>query len=182
MRHAVFSACLLSLAGCAATTAASSGGPPPAAVLTAENSRSGTVRTRANVAPVEHVEFPMQQVWDALPAIYTELGIPEVGQDPATRTVGNGSFIVTRTLAGEPLSRFLLCGTTAFGAPLADEARVQIDVRTTVSAEGAESSVRTTLVATARANRGTSADTVPCNSTGRLEARIATLVRQKLAS
>jgi len=181
MRYIVLSAGLLSLAGCATTTAPSSGGALPPAV-TARSSRSAEVRTRVEVAPAEHVEFPMQAVWDALPGVYTALGVPAVGADPATRAVGNGNFVVSRTLAGEPLSRFLTCGTTAVGRPLADEARVQIDMRTVVSAEGEGSSVRTTLRATARANNGTSSDAVPCTSTGRLESRITTMVRQKLVS
>jgi hypothetical protein len=182
MRHIVLSAWLLSLAGCATTTAPGSGGSALPPTVTARSTRSAEVRTRVDVARAEHVEFPVQAVWDALPGVYTALGVPEVGADPATRTVGNGSFVVSRTLAGEPLSRFLACGTTAVGRPLADEARVQIDMRTVVTAEGDGSSVRTTLQATARANNGTSSDTVPCNSTGRLEERIANMVRQKLVS
>jgi hypothetical protein len=182
MRYIVLSACMLSLAGCATTTTAPASGGALPPTVTARSTRSAEVRTRVEVAPAEHVEFPMQAVWDALPGVYTGLGVPQVGADPATRTVGNGSFVVSRTLGGEPLSRYLACGTTAVGRPLADEARVQMDMRTTVTAEGDGSSVRTTLRATARANNGTSSDAVPCTSTGRLEARITTLVRRKLVS
>jgi hypothetical protein len=181
MRHIVLSAWLLSLAGCATTSAPSSGGGLPPVMATRSN-RSADVRPRAEVARAEHVEFPMQAVWDALPGVYTELGVPEVGVDPAARTVGNGSFVASRTLGGEPLSRFVSCGTTPIGRPVADEARVQMDVRTVVTAEGGETSLRTTLQATARGNRGTSSDNLPCTSTGRLEARIAIMLRQKLVS
>ncbi len=181
MRHVILSAWLLSLAGCATTSAPSSGGALPP-VMTTRSNRSAEVRTRAEVARAERIEFPMQAVWDALPGVYAELGVPEVGADPAARTVGNGSFVVSRTLGGEPLSRFVACGTTPVGRPVADEARVQMDVRTVVTAEGGETSMRTTVQATARGNRGTSSDNLACTSTGRLEARIATTLRRKLVS
>lgn len=182
MRTIVLCSSLLALAACATNTGTSAANTTPALV---DNQTTGQaiIRTRADIAAAERVSAPMQNVYDVLPEIYTELGVAEVGADPATRTVGNGRLQVSRRFGGEPLSRYLQCGVTAFGAPLADEARVEMDVRTTVSADPAGgTSLRTVLTASARNNRGTSADHVQCNSTGVLERRIATMVRQKTGS
>jgi hypothetical protein len=58
-----------------------------------------------------------------------------------------------------------------------------MDLRTTVTADPAGGTLlRTVLTATARNNRGTSADLVQCNSTGVLERRITNMARQKTGS
>jgi hypothetical protein len=182
MRTLVLCSSLLTLAACAATTGTGARNTTPPLVDN-QTTPQAIVRPRADIATAERINAPIQNVYDVLPEIYTELGVAEVGADPATRTVGNGRLQVSRRFGGEPLSRYLQCGNTAFGAPLADEARVEMDLRTTVSVDAAGgTSLRTVLTAMARNNRGTSADHVACNSTGVLERRITTMVRQKTGS
>jgi len=184
MRTLILCSSLLALAACATTAGTGTGAnttTPP--LVDNQTTGQGILRTRADVSSAERINAPIQRVYDVLPAVYRELGVAEVGADSTTRTVGNGRVQVSRRFGGEPVSRYVQCGTTAFGAPLADEARVEMDLRTTVSADPAGgTALRTVLTATARGNRGTSTDQVQCNSTGSLESRIAAMVRQRVGS
>lgn len=184
MRNLVLSASLLMLAACAsggARTAGTNTNTP--AIISGETTQGAVIRPRVEASLASSLQFPMQAVYDALPAVYAELGIAEVGQDPTARTVGNGQIIVNRTFAGQRASHWLACGVSSFGNELADNARIELSVRTTVSPEGADgSSVRTLVEATARNNRGTSSDVVACGSTGRLERRIVDILTRKLVS
>ena len=181
MRKLALFSSLLVLAACASTgTGGGNTTTPP--LVDSQTTGQAILRTRTDVSAAVRIDAPIQRVYDLLPAIYTELGVTEVGRDPATRTVGNGRIAASRRFAGEPLSRYLQCGTTAFGGALADEARVEMALRSTVAADAQGTALQTTVTATARPNRGTGGDQVQCNSTGALEARIAAMVRQKLAS
>ena len=184
MRNLVLSASLLMLAACAAGGARTAGtNTNTPATANTQTTQGAYIRPRADATVAVMLPFPMQAVYDALPAVYNDLGITEVGQDPTARTVGNGRIIANRTFAGQRLSHWLSCGTNTFGNEVADNARIELSVRTTVAPDGATgSSVRTLVEATARNNRGTSADVAECGSTGRLETRITNMLQQRLAS
>lgn len=178
MRVTRLSPLLLALAACATSTGgvATSTQPPGYEQSAAQT----VVRTRGAFVPAEDVQAPLQRVWEALPQVYAELGIADAGQDPAARTVGHGRVLVSRRFAGQPVSYWLSCGATAVGSSAADEFRVQMAVRTTLTPAGDATSVRTVIEATARSPQGTSSDVRSCATTGRLEQRIAAMLRQKL--
>lgn len=178
MRRTFLSPLLLALAACATSTGGVATSTVPPGIET--SGAQPVVRTRGEFAPAEDVQAPLQRVWDALPQVYAELGIADAGQDPATRTVGHGRVVVSRRFAGQPVSYWLSCGATATGSSAADEFRVQMAVRTTLAPSGSATSVRTVIEASARGNQGTSSDARDCTTTGRLEQRIAALLRQKL--
>lgn len=135
----------------------------------------------APAVPPQGVEAPPERVLAALQQVYAELEIPGAASDPASRTVGTPTHLLSRTLAKERTGDLLDCGRTTSGERAADVYRVRGAVRTTVASWGGTgSSVRTVVEGTARSNEGWTGGEVRCVSTGRLEARIAALLRQRL--
>ncbi|HET6229896.1 MAG TPA: hypothetical protein VFE05_07505 [Longimicrobiaceae bacterium] len=175
----LFGFCAL-LGGCAASTstvAARSSDPGRSEIV--GNGGNGTEITLApDISMASAVsDLPPAQLWAALPAVYTQLGIEPNVNDPGTRTVGNLRFTPHRQYNGQPLSKYVNCGiSNTTGAPLADTYLVRMSLRTTVEAQGTGSRLNTTMEATARNVEGTSTSNVRCQSTGLLEQRIATVV------
>lgn len=136
-------------------------------------------RTSAEVT----VNAPPARVWEAVRDTYTALGIPMGTSDPRAMTYGNQKIVVRRRLADAPLSRFLNCGHTAAGAPVADTYRVTLSLLTTVHpAPGGASRVTTRLGASAESIDGSSSNVVACGSTGVLETRIGEGVQSRARS
>lgn len=122
----------------------------------------------------------IDEVWRVLPSVYGELGI-EVGTvDSGARTMGNARLVMSRSLAGQRLSRYLSCGSGMSGQPIADEYRVEASLLTILHPEEDGSTrVETRLTATAM-SRASSGAPLACGSTGRLEARIAEMIALRL--
>jgi hypothetical protein len=121
------------------------------------------------------------QVWAALPEVFTEMGLDQAGVlDEAGRIYGTQPASVRRRLAGVALSRLLDCGARA-GIANADSYAVTIAIRTQVQPDGAGGSfLRTEVDAHGRAT-GTSDVSVRCGSTNVLERRIERLVKARIA-
>jgi hypothetical protein len=127
----------------------------------------------------EWIAAPSGQVYQALVAVYSELGIPATVVNPSTGLVASVDRRVVGRLSGTNLSRYLSCGTTMTG-PRADQDRVVLSVVSRVKPEGADKSrVETRVVATATGTSGTS-DRLPCTTTGELEARVHNGVKAAL--
>jgi len=171
------------LAGCA-----SSGG---AAGIEGTQSRSVEVRSGTEseyrmemvntAAGRVAIAASADQVWAALPDVFTEVGLDQAGVlDESARVYGMQPTSVRRRLAGVPLSRLLDCGSRA-GIPNADSYSVTVAIRTQVQPDGAEGSfLRTELEAHGRAT-GTSDASVRCGTTNELERRIERLVKARIA-
>lgn len=108
--------------------------------------------------------------WRAVLDAYSALEVPVANIDSVQGLVTNPRLRVSRRLAGQPLSRYFDCGTTAFGRPAADEYVLNISLTTHVEAMAPDSSrVSTSVDANARDPRGTSTEPVRCGSRGSLE-------------
>jgi hypothetical protein len=120
-------------------------------------------------------------VWTAVREAYAELEIPVGTFDAGNRRIGNASFGVRRSLAGEPLSRFFDCGARVVGGTMANTHRLEVDMMTRVVAEGEGSRLETQLRAVAYPV-GTSTRPSDCVSRGALEDRLAEAVTRRLAA
>jgi hypothetical protein len=119
----------------------------------------------------EPIAAPSAQVYQALIAVYSELGIPATVVNPSTGVVASVHRRAFGRLGGTNLSRFLSCGESMTG-PRADQDRIVLSVVSRVKPNGADKSrVETRVVATATGTGGTS-DRMPCTTTGELEMRI----------
>lgn len=127
------------------------------------------------------VRASVDEAWRALPGVFAAFGIVPQHLDSEQKILGNFEHVVRRTLAGEPLSRYLSCGSTMSGS-IADSYDVRLSVASQLlPAEAGQSLVRTRVEATARSREGVSGSPVPCGTTGRLEARIAELLDTSVA-
>jgi hypothetical protein len=121
------------------------------------------------------IAAPADAVWQAVAVAYEELGIPLETIDPATRRIGNASFVRSRQLGGRPLSAYLACGYDATGTPVADSHRLQLHVMSEVVGHGEETDF--SILVRAVALPGAASTTrIPCRTTGALEQRIANTV------
>ena len=185
MKRIVFAATALLLGGCASAggTATPAGTVRTTTPVQMGTGRSVIVASHADAAGVTHVlRIPTDRVWEALPAVYGSLGIPVGTSVPATRTLGNQSYTVSRTIAGGPVSRVVSCGDGPTGAPIADTHRVTFSILTVLEpAEDATTRVRNTVSARA-SNPSVSGAPVTCATTGTLETRIVEKIRELTGS
>ncbi len=129
----------------------------------------------------EHnVPIPAVQAFDALPAAYAKLGIPDVAVVDNTAgvyTIGVRNMRARGSLAGTHLSRYIDCGSGAMRIP-ADSYDISLSATTYVTPDGAGSVLHTLVAATAR-DPGDNRAPVRCSSTGQFERQLAELVAGK---
>ena len=180
---------MLALAGCASTPGA--GSPPPPATTTISMAGTGgqgsvatgtlAVRTTADagLTRLELAATP-ERVFAALREAYPAIGVQVGTVDSEQRMVGNRRLEISRKLGSSPISRYIRCGETPFGAPAADQHRVRVNMVSTVRPQGEGSLVETVLQATSTpAGQNTVTN---CSSTGVLEELLAKSVQLKLAT
>lgn len=123
-------------------------------------------------AAVHTIATSPQRVWTHLPDVYAELGIPVEVINSDSREIGNRRLVVRRTLAGNPLSASLDCGTVV-GVPVANTYRIELSVLTSLRPGASGSTELHTRLEGKAFDPGSSSGAVPCQTTGRLEQRIA---------
>ena len=124
---------------------------------------------------------PRAMVWEVLPAVFTEIGLPQPIMDRTQWLALVDNHALIRRLGKEALSRLLLCGSGMSGEN-ADTRRVRLTVRTLLESTTAERTVVLTRVeALAHALDGTSTAPAECTSRGTLEAMIANGLRSRVA-
>ena len=172
----------------AVTTACASSSAPRGPELGAPTERTVAVDDqnvyRTTVLPNAKAPLaaPPGRAFEALRTVYTELEIPALVSDPATGRVGNTDFWKSRRLGNEAMSNYLNCGES-FTGPAANSYRIYISLVSIVRPDGkGGSELETAFHAQAQNMEGTSADRVPCGSTGRLEERIRKSVLLKLGA
>jgi hypothetical protein len=139
---------------------------------------------RTTVLPNAKAPVPAApgRVFEAVKAVYDELGIPPGTHDPATGRVGNTDFWKSRRLGNEAMSAYLNCGES-FTGPVANNYRIYISLMSIVRPDGqGASELETAFSAQAQNMEGTSGDRISCGSTGRLEERIRKSVLLKVGS
>lgn len=181
MRRLVPIALLLTSA-CATSQDVSRGGPEGPSRVISSGAQADVVLADDRSVAVATFAAPPERVWSAVREAYRALGIPEGTSDDASRTYGNTSFTVRRTLAGERLSRFVRCGEGMGGAPIADTYRIRLSVLSTVHpAPGGASRVETLVQASGQSLQA-STSPVKCATSGKLERRIGELIAGHLQS
>jgi hypothetical protein len=126
------------------------------------------------------IAAPPARAWSALHSAYGDAGIPVANPDSAGLTVANPRFVVSRRMAGQPISTFFECGRAVGGTPLADTYRITVNVSSTLVPAAGGAELRTAATASAQNLDGASREPVVCHSTGGLETRIAELTRARL--
>lgn len=174
-------ACLIALCGCGGTVPGGAA-PAPAAqsvgvVGPAGNSSLSVVGS--NNSNVQSLNYPVDQVWRTLPAVFDSLGVPVNKMDPATHTIGNEAYAIRRRLKNVPLSRYIDCGSSQLG-PSADDYDVRLSVLVEVHGSAGTSTMTTTVSAVARPVNYAQ-DYSACTSRGGLESKIVQLVNARLA-
>jgi hypothetical protein len=120
-------------------------------------------------------------VFEAMAAVYRELEVPVVVNDPTTGRMGNTDFWKSHRLGGQSISSYLNCGSSITGSA-ADDYRVYMSLISAVRPDASGgSALEIAFTATARNMEGTTADRVACGTTGRLEERIQKGVLAKLS-
>jgi hypothetical protein len=127
------------------------------------------------------LDAPRAAVWEALPAVFTEIGLPQPVMDRTRWIAIVDQYTLTRTLGKQPLSRFLSCGHGMSGEH-ADTRRIRLTVRTTLQSSTPDRTVVLTRVeAVAHAIDGTSTAPTECTSRGPIENMIASGLRSRVA-
>jgi hypothetical protein len=121
---------------------------------------------------------PAGKVWAALPAVYDALAVPLSVVDTTYRVLGAVRVTVRRPIGGDRLSLLLQCGVGAYG-PVAERYTVQLTLVSAVRAIDDGHAVLETRVDGSAAQNGVNSS-VRCASTGRLEEKVAQLVRKEL--
>lgn len=178
------SACLVMLIGGAAACASSSSHMPdvaPPSQRTVAVDDQQVYRTSVMANPKATIPAAPSRVFDALKAVYEELGVPPGTHDPSTGRIGNTDFWKTRKFAGASMSEFLNCGESLTGT-VANNYRIYISLLSVVRPDGkGASEVETAFRAQAQNMEGTSSDRIACGSTGKLEERIRKSVLLKIS-
>lgn len=176
---------LLVLAGTAAC--ASSGSSPSGSVgmpteRTVAVDDQNVYRTTVLPNAKAPVPAPPSRVFEAVKAVYGELGIPAGTHDPASMVFGNTDFWKSRRLGDVALSTYLNCGES-FTGPVANNYRIYMSLLSKVHSDGkGGSELETAFSAQAQNMEGSSSDRIACGSTGRLEERIRKSVLLKLGA
>lgn len=125
------------------------------------------------------VDAPVDSVWKALVPVYQALEIPVTTLLSDQRLVANEAFKVRRRLHGQPLSRYLECGSS-MGMQNADTYAVTMSIRTQLVGDPTGgTSVLTRVQATGVAPTFSNS-AVSCASTGALEQQITDLLAQRM--
>ena len=171
---------LILVCGCASTRQPATEPASTDRILGVEAKTGEVIHTQASTGPVTTaLHAPFSAVWTALPDVYGALEIELTVIDQPSGTIGNRSFVRSRTLNGKRLSAYFDCGSSMTGMR-ADEGRMILSVvsRVTAGTDG-ETSLATTAASAVQTNEGASAQTIPCSSTGVLEETIRGAVARR---
>jgi len=170
----------------AATAACASSGGAPSVALPTERTVAVDDNNvyRTTVLPNAKVPVPAapNRVFEAVKAVYEELGVPPGTNDPATGRFGNIDFWKQRRFANEALSMYLNCGDS-FTGPVANNYRIYMSLISIVRPDGkGGSEVETAFTAQAQNMEGTAGDRIACGTSGRLEERIRRSILLKIGT
>lgn len=180
-RRVIAGACLCALAAC------SSGAAGPSVTDTVQNETLNASGVQYDLSSLEQKDVmetvilaPVDSVWQLVPGVFLELDIEPGTVDQKTHVISNTAFVVRRSLGGQPLSRYVDCGSTISGAS-ADQMKVTMSlIVQVVSADSVNVAKLRSQVDGWGVAEATSSSRVHCASTGRLESRIARMVNDDL--
>jgi hypothetical protein len=169
----------LAAAACAATTSESVGSQPTTVIRTGNSGAHVSIGASGG-ASAHGIGAPRAEAWAALLRVYEELEIPPTTVETRNYRIGNQQFRVSRRLGGEPLAYYVECGLGAAGVPHANAARLTLSIVSTLHAVGDSTEVRSEVTGSGRLADASGNEQVRCTTTGHLENRIATMLREQL--
>jgi hypothetical protein len=167
---------LLALAACA------SSGSTGESVQTVHvvGSGGGFLRVRGDDgAKLVGIDYPVNRVWDALPAVFDSLGLPISEHDPANHIIGISGMKAHKQLGKTSLAKYIDCGS-AQGYPSAETYDIQLSVRTQVEARDKNATTIGTVVEAVGRPMAFSGEYVRCTTKGALEETIVEAVKRQL--
>ena len=123
------------------------------------------------------VNAPTGKTFTAAAQVFRTLGFNATVRDSVGGLIGNEEFSRTRTLVGSQMSTWLNCGSGMTG-PNADNYRITIALMILVDpASNNTTRMRIGMVGSGANIAGISTEPVGCATTGRLEERIAQMIK-----
>jgi hypothetical protein len=173
-------AATLIAAGCA--SAGGSSVEPPRAPTSVRIATAGGLTTTVSSISGDgsvtgDIPAPLDSAWRRLPAVYASLRIPLTMLNDTSHFLGNEGLKIRRTLGGQPLMRYLDCGSGS-GGPNAETFDVRLAVFTQLRAVSRTQSAASTTVQASARNPSFAGPEMACRSTGLLEQRINDLLEQ----
>lgn len=167
--------------GCAGASGTSSTPSPNTnpVVLIDENGRTYRSTQSGTVA---NFEAPIDSVWNAVLAAYSELEMEANTVDKTGRTIGRNRLVTRRSFNGSRLSTFFNCGDDIVSGPNANNGEITANVVSHLEASGSFTSVATMVTANIRLYSGTSGGPIRCGSTGELEERLRRTIAKQLGA
>jgi hypothetical protein len=164
---------LAMLSGCASSANSPVGRTSVETTRVATTTGTTSVTTTSTVVPgLVTLEFPIDDVWRALPVAYDSIGIPVGKMDTLSRVVGNEGYKLRRKLGGVPLTRYLDCGQTQ-GFKSAETYEISLSVLTQLQPGGTGLTTAATIVQASAKPVNFAGEYSACSSTGELEKRVA---------
>ena len=150
---------------------------PTERIIASDN--QGVIRSSVASNARITIDAPPARVLSVIESVYGELGIPSATVDAASGKITAPSFYRTRKLGNANLSAYFNCGDSLVGN-IADNYRMYMTVASAVRSNGkGGTELETAVTGLAASMEGASSGKIPCGSTGRLEERIQSGVRQK---
>lgn len=176
----------LSLLGCASSSGGGAPADPAAAVdrVLLIDERGRVYRSAANspLAAEQTVPGTVQQAVQALVGSYEELGLSVSSIDWANGRVGVRVPMAPRRIGGQPIARYVDCGTNHMGEPRANSYAVTLSVQSSATPAAAGEVLMTTLASATARQQGVSSDPLNCPTLGVLEKRVNTLAAERIAA
>jgi hypothetical protein len=123
------------------------------------------------------VNAPTGKTFAAAAQVFKTLGLNATVRDSVGGLIGNEEFNRTRTLVGSQMSTWLNCGSGMTG-PNADNYRITIALMIIIDpAVNNTTKMRIGMVGSGANIVGNSTEPVACGTTGRLEERIAQMIK-----
>jgi hypothetical protein len=162
-------ALFLLLGGCASAGTPSEDVTPKQPVIYAGDQSTATLLGERPRATSMALAVGPAAVWMAAKQVYASIEVPVAIENPTAHQLGNSNFFKARSMAGQPMTQFVDCGSGMTG-PKAASYRIYMSLITQISSDGNGGSVvQTTFVPMGQDVTQGSTDRIPCGSTGRLE-------------
>lgn len=177
---ATLCATLFAAAGCA--SAAGSAAEPPRAPSSVRIVTAGGMATTVGGLSSDGsirgtVSAPVETAWRALPGIYASIKIPLTVINDSAHFLGNEGLKIRRAIGGQPLMRYLDCGSGS-GGPNAETFDIRLAIYTQLRPAGGTASTATTTIQASARNPSFNSAEMACMSNGLLEQRINDLLEE----
>lgn len=157
---------------------------PANTVRVAGANTTGVTNNAVRVTPsydvlVDTIYAGVEQIWGALPAIYTALSIPLTTADNQSLRFGNEGMRIRRRLGETSLTKLLDCGRTQIGLN-ADSYDIVMSVMTSLRQHDANTTIVSTTIEASGKPAQFSGSETRCRTKGELEKQIALALRARV--